>query len=274
MIWSSKYVGIDTIIAKVYRDMQVDGLVNPMDAVEWVGEAIEMIGAPMQYTEKVARVTIKNYRAKLPCDLHYIITTKGRPGTISDDVCDNTASGYVAMRYSTDAFHHSYCKNNNDVRCTSSLTYKVNDDFIFPNFETGYVLIAYKGIPVDDNGYPKVPDDPKFKEAVASHIKMRIGFLQAAAGKMPTWVYQKLEQDRDWYIGAAQTRGVTPSLDMAESIKNNWIRLIPKINQHADGFASAGDAEQRIIHNATGGSTSSDSSQDNDNTFFNIVVNS
>jgi hypothetical protein len=63
---------------------------------------------------------------------------------------------------------------------------------------------------------------------------------------MDDWFYgRKIEQERDWYIGAAQTRGHMPSVDMMESIKNNILRLIPKINQHSDGFASSGSQEQR-----------------------------
>jgi hypothetical protein len=33
-------------------------------------------------------------------------------------------------------------------------------------------------------------------------------------------MYMKIEQERDWYIGAAQTM---PSIDMMESIKNQYI---------------------------------------------------
>jgi hypothetical protein len=248
MNWNGKYVSLKTIISSVYRDMKVADNLDFLDAVEWAGEALEFIGGPYTFEQKISRLEIKNYRAKLPCELHYIETTKGAPMHHTEDSCPDNCS-YIPMRYTTDSFHHSYCANNCDTRCQSQLTYMVNDDFIITSFEEGYVLMSYQAIPVDEEGYPKVPDTVKFKRAVISHISWRVASILADDGKIPQWRYQKYEQERDWYIGAAQTSQQMPSIDMMESIKNNWLRMIPKINQHADSFKSAGSAEQRIIHN-------------------------
>jgi hypothetical protein len=250
MLGNGKYVSIEPVIAKVYRDMGMSEDINLMDAIEWAGEAMEFIGATIFLNEKVKSFEIKNYKTKLPVDLHYINTVAGAEVTLVDIDCQKDPTNYVPMRYTTDSFHHWRCTNSKDHLCKSDLTYGINDDYLFPNFEEGRVLISYMAMPVDDRGYPKIPDDVKFKEAVASHIKWRIGFIKWMAGKIPGGVYQKLEQDRDWYIGAAQTRDKMPSIDMMESIKNNWLRLIPKIDQHADGHASSGHPEQRIRHNS------------------------
>lgn len=252
MLGNSKYVSVDTIIAKVYRDMGLSETIDTGDAIEWAGEAMDLIGATVHLLEKVAPLKVENYRAKLPCDLYYVTTAAGKPiaDIVNYDECDLQTETFIPMRYSTDAYHHWRCGKSEDHCCSSSVTYTMNDDYIFPNFETGYILLSYSAMPVDDNGYPKIPDDAKFKEAVAGHIKWRLGFIQWMNGKMPGAVYQKLEQDRDWYIGAAQNRDKMPSIDMAESLKNNWLRLIPKINQHQDGFKSSGDQEHRYSHNS------------------------
>jgi hypothetical protein len=133
-----------------------------------------------------------------------------------------------------------------------------------PNFEKGFIALAYKAVPVDEDGFPKIPDDIKFKNAVKYHIMWKLAFLRLMSNKISTQAYQIIERDRDWYIGAAQTRSHMPSMDMMESIKNNWIRLIPKINQHRDGFKSANMQEQRILHNA--GTYNRNNS--NNNTYF------
>lgn len=250
MISNGKYVSIEPIIAKVYRDMGMTDDLDITDAIEWAGEAMEFIGATVYLKEKVESLVVKAFKTKLPCDLHYINTVAGVDTKVDEDKCMDENIGYKAMRYTTDSFHHWRCGFSNDHCCNSDMTYTINDDYLFPNFDEGRVLVSYMAMPVDDRGYPKVPDDVKFKEAVASHIKWRLGFIKWMAGKLPSNVYQKLEQDRDWYIGAAQTRDKMPGIDMAESIKNNWIRLIPKINQHADGHQSAGSAEQRYTHNS------------------------
>jgi len=243
MITNGKYVSCRAIIEKAYRDM---GMLDQLDfgnAVEWIGEAIEFIGTPMQYIEKVETICISHRKGRLPIDMHLLITAGAAP---HQDI--EHAQHFAQMRYSTDAYH-MFCSHTKDMNCTSDITYKVNDDYMFVNFDEGTVRLAYKAIPVDEEGYPRIPDDIKFKNAVAYHLMMKIGFIKWMQGKINNNVYQKLEQDRDWYIGAAQTRGNMPNPDMMESIKNNWIRLIKKINQQKDGFSSAGHQEERYTHN-------------------------
>lgn len=267
MIWNGKYVSVHNIVEKAYRDLGISDDINILNAVEWAGEAIELIGAPTTLKDKIEAVTIEDFKAKLPCDMHLLITCRGFSGSIPDD-CDRN---YLPMRYSTDAFH-TYCRRNKDASCSSDLTYTVNDDYIFTNFEEGEVQLAYAGIPVDEHGWPVIPDQIKFREAVASHIKWKLGFIKWSQGKMPGAVYQKLEQDRDWYIGAAQSAGNMPNPDMMESIKNNWIRLIPKINQQHDGFRGVGQREERYTKNSHSIGRSeggSDDTKDGSETFFN-----
>jgi len=90
-----------------------------------------------------------------------------------------------------------------------------------------------------------IPDDITFKTAVSYHIMMKLAFIKFMSGTITENVYSKIAQDRDWYMGAAQTRGHMPSIDQLEGIKNNIIRLIPKINQHADAFKTANQQEKR-----------------------------
>ena len=254
-----------SIINKVYRDTGTDEVINTADAVEWAAEALELIGAAFSYQEKVEVVPVKDYRAKLPLGLHYI-QTAGAVKTDDTFKCPELHE-FVQMRYSTDAYHHYYCKDNNDCRCNSEYTYKVNEDFMFTNFANGYVIISYKRIPLDCDGLPTIPDDIKFRQAVSYFIQERLAFIKWSQGKMPGEVYAKLEQQRDWYMGSANTRANMPSVDMLESIKNNWLRLIPKINQHSDGFKSMGTPEMRFTHNSINSSTNALNTEP-DRTFF------
>ena len=153
-------------------------------------------------------------------------------------------ANFIPMRYSTDAFHLEPKTTSN-----CSLTYKLNNSKLITNFETGWVQLAYEGIPVDEDGFPMIPDQIKHRMAVAAYLKWKIAMLKWTMGKMPAGVFQHFEREKDWYIGAAQTATQIMGVDHMESIKNNWIRLIPKINQHRDGFKNAGEAEHRTSHN-------------------------
>ena len=60
------------IIRKVMRDIKpnTDNWVD--DAIEWIGEALEHIGAESQFCLKKCVLDIKDHKAVLPHDLHYI----------------------------------------------------------------------------------------------------------------------------------------------------------------------------------------------------------
>ena len=60
-IWNGKYVSINNIISKVYRDMDMAEQLNISDAIEWCGEALELIGSPGTLIEKVVIIKVDEY---------------------------------------------------------------------------------------------------------------------------------------------------------------------------------------------------------------------
>lgn len=230
--WNGKYISIKSIVERAYRDTGGILKIDYYDAIEWAGEAIELIGSPIQLLDKHECLEIEEYKAKLPCELHLLMGVRIKGSGIS-------------LRYSTDLYHSALVCQDINHGCTSDITYTINDDYIFTTFEEGDLEIVYKAIPTDDEGFPLVPDDIKFVKAVKSYIEERIFWKGLLTGKVQNYVHQKADIERDWYIGAAQNRGNMPSPDMMESLKNNWIRLIKKIDQHSDGFKSIGQEEIR-----------------------------
>lgn len=256
--WNGKYQSIYHIIEKVLRDTNSKGTVDLYDAIEWAGECIEFIAAPIPLSDRHDCITIENFKGKLPCDLYMLM------GAREDD-------SKQTMRYETDIYHHTKVCQDVNHNCSSDITYTINDDYMFTSFEEGTVEIVYKAVPTDSNGFPLIPDDIKFVKAVEYYIMERIFFRKLIAGSIGENVYARIERDRDWYMGAAQTRGVMPSPDMMESIKNNWLRLIPKINHHASGFKGIGEAEQRYTHNShlgNGSNTNRNDETDTNPTYF------
>ena len=67
-----KHISSKSIIRKVMRDLglSTDNWIE--DAIEWMGEALEHIGASPQLEKKVCTLTVNNYTACLPSDLYYI----------------------------------------------------------------------------------------------------------------------------------------------------------------------------------------------------------
>ena len=67
-----KHVSSKEIIRKVFRDMKPNNADFIHDAIEWIGEALEHIGASPQLCRKQCVVDIKDHKACLPGDLYYI----------------------------------------------------------------------------------------------------------------------------------------------------------------------------------------------------------
>jgi len=274
MALTGKFVEYKQIIDGVYRDYGFTEQLDWTDAIEWIGDALDLIGAPKQYVDMITDgneeighpcpIAITNYRGLLPKGMVYIVAA--REG--------NTK---VPMQYSTHTFHKGLQKYEADVPelsytwfgtetfdspfistgnnlvkspSESTLTYTLSDCYIFTNFEEGLVELAYKSFPVDSNGYPMIPDNIKYIKAIKAYIAERIAMKLYINDKMTKDKFMFISSEKDWYIGAATIAGLMPSIDEMESWKAQMVRLIPSINQHATEFRFAGNGEKMINHNS------------------------
>lgn len=242
-MWNGKYVGIETVLERVYRDYGFTDTLDWIDAIEWAGSCLDLMGVNLGYEEKVAgadnnspAITITNYRGELPCDLKSVIQVR-------------EYTGKLPMRATTDTFHMT---NKSSLRepnfgQNSDYTYKLTGNYIFTSFEVGQVEMSYYAVPTDDYGRPLVPDDEKVIRCVQDYIADKLAFKAYLRGEMDERKYRTIEEKLLWSMPSATTRMRTPTIDEMESIKNSWVRLIPKINQHSAGFVYSGQQEQRYI---------------------------
>lgn len=237
---NSKYVSMEFILGKVYRDNGYDLELLYSDAIEWVAEAIDLIGASLQYEQKItngqegmpAPITITDYRGILPCDFHL--------GIMAREYTMN-----AEMRYNTDAFALSYLDPNyKQTSPQDFITYGLKNGFIFTSFETGQVEFAYWAYPTDADGMPMIPDNTKVIEAVSSYIRMKIDYKLWRAGRLNGQIFADSQKEWAWYVGAAGTSMKMPNIDQMESLKNQMVRLIPSINEHKMAFKYLGNPEQ------------------------------
>lgn len=67
----NKLVSSKAVLAKIIADLDLkEDEIRITDVREWIGEAMEKIGAIQQLEHKVANLPIVDYQAKLPCDLY------------------------------------------------------------------------------------------------------------------------------------------------------------------------------------------------------------
>ena len=239
-----KYVSIERIIENVYRDEGYTYELDWMDAIEWAGRALKLIGAPSIYIDKVTgeslitpNVSIETYRGELPVDYVEML-----PGGVRD------AETKEVYTYSTDKFVTQLALTGESTFYTTSLKqYTLNDNYIFTDIEDTTLELAYKAIKVDDRGFPMIPDLERVVKAVTAKIVYRVDHVLWRRNKIPESVYRDSEVQWLWYVGSANTALRMMSVDKRDSWTKAATRLLPMIHDHSTSFASAGVREDLNI---------------------------
>lgn len=245
MSLTGKHVDVSHIIERVYRDYGFDLEIKYDEVIEWIWDVISLIGAPTVFVDKVTDgtslnmpqpIVIENYRGDLPVDLHSVHLAR-----------DYDTKMPMILKSST------YLRDTEQVYVQESqYTYTLNESYIFTSFESGEVELHYKAFPTNNLGMPLIPDDIKFVMATQAYIAERIGFRLWMQDHLAQQKYNKLEQERMWYIGAAQTRAAIPSIDEMEGMKNRYLRLRIHPDLHDTSFIYSAEKERLILHNNSG----------------------
>lgn len=189
---------------------------------------IRTLGLAPQFEEKVETVEVDNYRAKLPCDLYNIIQVR-------------TTCHHHTFVAATNSFHFG------EDQHFPQLTYKVQDGYIYTSIEHGNIDIAYNSIKVDKEGFPMLPDDSTFTEALELYIKKKKFTVLYDEGKIEFRVLHNVQQEYAAAVKLCQSRFNTPTYDEMESLANMLTRLLPSTHQHESGFINEGLRERRKI---------------------------
>tara|TARA_Y100000310_G_C20677275_1_gene813820 strand:+ start:1675 stop:2400 length:726 start_codon:yes stop_codon:yes gene_type:complete len=234
-----KSVSSKSVIAKVYRDLQLKENDRWLDMLEWIGEALAHIGAFSQFEKKqLLGVSVSNYRAILPCDLYNII---------------QISRGGQPLQYLSGSFDSAFhCETSSNLHTTSKYGYTINGNYINTNFTDTTIDLAYTAFETDDDGFPMIPDDISYKEAIVRYIVMKLKYPDYVNNRegMTEGKYNVIKEEWHWYCAQAAGKAMMPSLDQMESIKNQWVRLIPEINRHSDFFNKLNDQEKLYMNSS------------------------
>lgn len=214
--------------------------------VDYLVDFIQILGVPDLFTEKTEILDVKNYRAVLPCDFVSMIQVRAEMRKKPDDAKLAYNTSFVTYRYATDSFHLSPDKRRIGLGGTD-YTYKIQGGMIYTSTEDKPIEIAYRAIAVDSEGYPLVPDNPKFLRAFDAYVKKNWFTILFDMGKVLPAVLQNAQQEYAWAVGACESEFHKLTPDKAESLYNIWNNLIIRANEHRHGFANAGAKEYITI---------------------------
>lgn len=252
MALNGKYVSIHRIIENVANNFKFKGDFDWQDAAEWIASLLALLEVPASLDQKITDgnlslghpkpIQIVDGRGKLPCDMYKIVQASANLTPNAD--CNDIQ--LIPMRWSTDTFHMRFHCDDTDYRCESGLTYTLNKNYIFTSFNTGEVYLSYLGIPIDDEGYPMIPDHESWIKACEFEVLYRLAMRAYLNDELTQDKFALIERDRDWYTAQAVNATKVMSLDQWESFQNQVLRSIPKINFHSGFFKNMNVQEQRF----------------------------
>lgn len=261
---NTKYVSIDYILDKLYRDYGFDN-VNRYDVAEWLWEVIQLLGIAYTYEQKTKEnITVSDWRFEIPVDYMDFGTTGGIRDRLTQcplkyatdlfQTIDNFTSSTMTNRFEgpTVVVNPDGSSGDNTVFVVvdtalfnaQQYTYKPSNGFFYCGFKEGNVDITYNAFPIDDNGFPKVPDDAKYIRACVGFIAWKIAFKLKLRNQIAADDVNKLEIEYLHSAGAARTKAILPDIHLMESIKNMQMRLIPLYNQYRAGFRYLNEEER------------------------------
>ena len=228
MIYSS--VSSSTIISKLFRDLSLQDAHWISDSIEWMGEALDAIGTPVQMESKVKIAQTSSHKTPLPNML--MILEEVRYGLHNADKTDEKPPKYedfpYKLSYSGVGIHESLV---NSYEKTKSAQMYAEEDFfikggmIHTSFEKDWVAISYKALALDEAGYPMVPDDYSFSQALYWYVVMKMmeGGMQHPAGLN----YFHAEERWLKYCSQARSSAKMPDAAKYREFGKAWVQLLP-----------------------------------------------
>lgn len=229
---NEQYESIRLVIDRIKKHSLLQDI-SEEDIVDYTIDFLNIMGYPELFIDKIDTLRVDNYRAVLPCDFFEIIQVMPDKGP--------------CMVESTDSFilYTERFKNNKKVpkNTFSNNSYKIQGNLIHFSFKEGDVILSYRAIATDGDGYPLLPSDRNFIIALELYIKYQAFTILFDMGKIQAAVLQNTDQEYNWAVGRCQTRSKSLSLGKAEALFNTYRTLLIKDREFSKGFKGTGYKE-------------------------------
>lgn len=233
MIKNPRYIKLYDVLSRILRHPMLQS-VTLEAAIQYTVDFIHIVGVPDMFQDKETILHLHNYRAELPCDLISI-----------NQVMD--CKTHSALRSTTDTFDPD---GHEEGRYTlgykgfhEELTFKVQNTVIVSNIKEGDIKVSYKSIPVDEDGYPMIMDNPTYLNALELYIKVQVFTILFDMGKIQAAVLQNTQTDYAWKVGQLQSEMTIPSESEMESLSRSWTTLIQSVTDFDNSWKHLGDRQ-------------------------------
>lgn len=208
-----KTCSINKVLAQVYRDFKPSNSAWLDDAVEWIADAAEIMGAVQGRVQGYKIMNVVDHRVKLPCEADEILGIEYKKMRLQ-------RSGGINHK-------NAPCSCLDNMVCSVEESYFLNPNYIQTTFKEGCITVYYNGIEVDCDGLPTIIDDAIYREALTWYVLMKMigrGF------KHQVFTYKDAMAEWNRMFPRAQNRCRMPDIDRYEIFKKSWLGLARSTN--------------------------------------------
>lgn len=200
-----KLISSKRFIGEAISDLSID-VTEYIDRIyAWIDSALGQIGLVSFYPLTRQVIEIANHKGKLPCNFQFVHSLWGVSGC-------NGGLGYINLSGSPfigDVDGYTSIGNRGSIE----------GNFVHTDLKEGKLLLVYRAVPKDDQGFPMIPDNAFLNEALLYYIIYRLGFsgIQHPIIKMgdayDMWekLYPRAGNDIEWF-----------DLSQMEEFKRMW----------------------------------------------------
>lgn len=239
------------IIGRLIRNLRVTDSSYINDLSEWMDEALRKLETTKALLPEFVELHVKNHKVRMPCGIANIdaVVYQGSRLRLGTAV---TKVGHTPKILSNPGFGAVYTYNEQETiqnlqinRISGQDLYQVKNvglqyeyyliklDYIQTSFCDGCIQLHYHKFATDDEGYPLVPDNDNYSEAIFWYLLAHM----IMAGYEPN----SKEFTYDYCINKFETygrRGINEikywNIDEAEKVKQNTVRLVLPYSDYTD----------------------------------------
>lgn len=191
------------------------------DSIEWIAEALGQIGAYTQYEAKEVTLTVKDFKAKLPCDFVHLKRLLNADYNQPRGIQDNNNLSLLGNNIDTLEETETRLQGSS----ISDFDYNIVLDNIITTYKTGTIKLQYLAMPVDEEGFPVIPDNDSYNEAFFWKVARQLSIRGQLKNKELT--YQRCDYEWQWYCGQARSEGNALTHAQREKFAMENLTMLP-----------------------------------------------
>lgn len=230
-------VSIKDVIGRVIRNTRLQDSSYIEDMGEWIPEAMGYMRTKVNLALRSADIDIEFHKGRLPCGIRSLLAVSyggarmahyngaRTYGDVSQRKLDNSTFGTLLVNRATPGGGNIVESELYQLYQSAAAghTYYSEMDWLNTSVQDGKVRAYYMAMPVDNEGYPLIPDNENYKEALYWYVRGKMigaGFIDRVYSV--THCDDKFEKHAGRAIGQIRY----PSVDQVAAKVENLNRFI------------------------------------------------